>query len=161
MRCPNVAKMLGLDERASGLSEYLAGIDKDPRFDYLPQYRLMVLTSGGRSVNPTKLIGSEGMKRLIAACETEFDYIIIDTPPVTVVTDAVLFNSITNGYVIATRSEYSNMNRLNDCLSKLDQVGAEIYGLVLMDDKARSYGGKYSKYSKYDKYGKYSDGSWS
>ncbi len=155
MRCPNVSKILGLNERANGLSEYLAGIDKDPRFDYLPQYRLMVLTAGGRSVNPTKLIGSEAMKRLIAACEAEFDYIIIDTPPVTVVTDAVLFNNIANGYIIVTRSEYSNINRVKECMSKLEQVGAEIYGLVLTDDKTGSFLNKYSRYSKYSKYSKY------
>ena len=158
MRCPNVAKMLGLDIRSSGLSEYLAGIDQDPKIDYLPQYKLTVLTSGGRSVNPTKLIGSDNMKRLIEACEEAFDYIIIDTPPVSVVTDAVLFNNLVNGYVLTARCGYSNINRMNDCLSKLDQVGAEIYGMVLMDDKEKPYR---NRYSKYDRYGKYSDGSWS
>ena len=147
MRQPSVAKNLGLDSAAHGLSEYLAGIDDDPHFDYLPKYKLMVLCSGGQNVNPTKLIGSEKMRKLIEACEEEFDYVIIDTPPINVVTDAVLLNKTVNGYIIVSRAEHSNLNGISECISKLEQVGAEIYGIVLSDVKLKGYSNKYSKYN--------------
>ncbi len=149
MRRPRVARRLGIDRKAHGLSEYLAGIDEDPHFEYVGDHRLMVLPSGGSNVNPTKLIGSERMRMLLQACEEEFDYIIIDTPPVTVVTDAVLFNSIVNGYIISTRSEYSNINRLSECIASLDQVGAEIFGIVMSDFRMKKDSSRYSSYSRY------------
>ena len=148
MREPTVSKLFSISPETHGLSEYLAGIDQDPHFDYLPKYKLMVLTSGGSNHNPTKLIGSDRMHRLIKACENEFDYIIIDTPPVNVVSDAVLLNGIINGYLISTRSERSNVHSLSQCVTKLEQVGAEIYGIVLSGVKLKGYDGKYSKYSK-------------
>ena len=149
MRRPRVAATLELDPKTRGLSEYLAGLDGDPNFEYLSDYKLMVLTAGGPNVNPTKLIGSDRMVKLLSACEDSFDYVIIDTPPVTVVTDAILFNSSASGYVIATRSEYSNINKLSECIASLEQVGAEIFGIVLSDMKVKKSDGKYSRYSSY------------
>nr|MBE6545789.1 CpsD/CapB family tyrosine-protein kinase [Oscillospiraceae bacterium] len=146
MRCPKVASALGLNTKARGLSEYLAGIDGDPNFEYVAEHKLMVLTAGGPNANPTKLISSERMRKLLDACEEEFDYVIIDTPPVTVVTDAALMVSNVNGYIIAIRSEYSNMNKLNECVASLEQVGGEIFGFVLSDVKVKKDTGKYSRY---------------
>ena len=149
MRCPRVASILGLSPKTRGLSEYLAGIDVNPNFEYISDNRLMVLPAGAPNVNPTKLIGSERMRALLDACEQEFDYVIIDTPPVTIVTDALLFNSNVNGYIIATRSEYSNINKLSECVSALEQVGAEIFGIVLSDVRMKKDNGKYSDYTRY------------
>ena len=149
MRRPCVAKMLSLGPRTHGLSEFLAGIDKDPHIDYIPQYKLAVLSAGGKNVNPTKLVGSENMKRLITACEKEFDYIIIDTPPVTVVTDAILLNNIANGYVIAARADHSNINKISECVSKLEQVGAEIFGMIFLGEKIKKYNARYMRYDRY------------
>ena len=147
MREPGIARIFSIKPGGHGLSEYLSGIDEDPKFDYLPQHKLMVLTAGGHSYNPTKLIGSEKMHRLIKACEKEFDYVIIDTPPVNIVADAVLLNGIADGYLISTRSEYSDIHGTNQCISKLEQVGAEIFGIVLSGVKLKGYNGKYSRNS--------------
>ena len=150
MRRPRVASSLGIDSNTRGLSEFLAGLDDDPNLEYIAQHKLMVLTAGGPNVNPTKLIGSDRMRKLLDACEEEFDYVIIDTPPITVVTDAVLFNSNVSGYIIATRSEYSNINKLSECVSSLEKVGAEIFGIVLSDVKLKKDSGRYSRYSRYE-----------
>lgn len=149
MREPSIARTFSIKFGGHGLSEYLSGIDEDPKFDYLPQYKLMVLTAGGHSYNPTKLIGSEKMHRLIKACEKEFDYVIIDTPPVNIVADAVLLNGIADGYLISTRSDHSDVHGLGQCISKLEQVGAEIFGIVLSGVKLKGFKGKYSRSNKY------------
>ena len=153
MREPSVARAFALNPNTHGLSEYLGGIDEDPHFDYLPQYKLMVLSSGGHCYNPTKLIGSEKMRRLIKACEKEFDYVLIDTPPVNIVSDAVLLNGIIDGYLISTRVDRSDVNNMNQCISKLEQVGAEIFGIALSGVNLKGYDRKYSKGSR-----KYIDG---
>ena len=149
MRRPCVAKMLSLGARTHGLSEFLAGIDKDPHIDYIPQYKLAVLSAGGKNVNPTKLIGSENMSRLIKACEKEFDYIIIDTPPVNVVTDAVLLNKNVNGYILTARADYSNSNKINECVAKLEQVGADIFGFVFLGEKMKKNNSRDLRYDRY------------
>ena len=150
MRRPTISKAFCLDTQAHGLSEYLAGIDSNPNFDFIPQSKLMILTAGAKNANPTKLIGSERMKRLLEACEDEFDYVIIDTPPVSVVTDAVLLNSIINGYILVSKMDYSNVNKMNECVTKLEQIGAEIYGMVLSDVKIKGSDSRYSSYNRYD-----------
>lgn len=152
MRQPRVAKLLSLDQNSHGLSEYLAGIDETPNFQYVEQYKLTVLTSGASNVNPTKLIGSSRLAMLIQECEEQFDYIIIDTPPVTVVTDAILLQGNVNGYIISTKADYSNINLVNECIDALNRVGAEIYGLVLSSQRLKSTGKRYGRYG----YGRYS-----
>lgn len=154
LRQPKVAKLLSLDYKGKGLGEYLAGIDETPAFINMPEYKLTVLTSGAAGVNPTKLIGSSRMAELIKKCEEEYDYIIIDTPPVNVVSDAVLLSNLINGYIISTKADQSNVNSVNECVETLERVGAEIFGVVLSSLRLKTSGKRYGKYSRYNTYGK-------
>lgn len=156
LRQPKVAKLLGMDIKQSGLTEYLAGIDEKPNIVLHPETKLHVITSGATALNPTKLISSPRMKALFAELEEKYDYIFVDTPPVTIVPDAVLVNDYVNGYIIACRSDYSNINLIDRCVEQLKLVGAEILGFVLTSLKMKSYGGK-SKYSSYYKYNRYNE----
>ena len=151
MRKPKVSKLLGLDDSEHGLSEYLAGIDDKPNFQYIEKHRLTVLGAGGQNVNPAKLISSQKMLTLIKDCEEQFDYVIIDTPPVNIVTDAVLLQGIVNGYIISTRADYSNVNELTQCVNTLNRVGAEIFGVVLSSVSIKAGRKAYSKYG-YNRY---------
>ncbi|MBO5314880.1 MAG: CpsD/CapB family tyrosine-protein kinase [Clostridia bacterium] len=155
MRQPKVARLLSLDIRGKGLSEYLAGIDEKPYLNYIPKLNITVLTSGGPNANPSMLVGSSKMAELVRLCEQQFDYIIFDTPPVNVVTDALLLNEVVNGYVVSTMSDYSNVNHVAECVESLERIGAEIYGVVLSSLKIKAGSSGYSKYnSKYSKYAK-------
>ena len=151
MRDPDVAKIFGIDLNAPGLSEYLAGIDEKPNFVEYPDIGLTVLTAGGSNVNPTRLMGSKRMEELLKYCDEVYDYVIIDTPPLNVVTDAVLLNGHINGYIISTKADYSNVNAVNKCLETLDRVGAEVFGVVLSSLKLKSATKHYGKYGKYVK----------
>lgn len=155
MRRPKVAKLLSLDRKAHGLSEYLAGIDEEPNLLYLPEHKITVLTAGGSNVNPTQLVGSRRMSEFLKKCEEKFDYVFIDTPPINLVTDAILLNGNIDGYVVATRADYSSITSLNECLETLDRIGAQVYGIVLSSIKLKTSGRKYGKYSKYGRYGRY------
>ncbi len=156
MRQPKVTRLLSLDIRGRGLSEYLAGIDEKPNLNYIPKLNLTVLTSGGPNVNPTMLIGSSKMSELIKICEQEFDYIIIDTPPVNVVTDALLLNDVVDGYIISVLADYSNVNYVSQCVESLNRIGATVYGMVISAVKSTTKKSGYSKYSKYaSRYSRY------
>lgn len=158
MRQPRVSALLEMGNDAHGLSEYLAGIDEKPNFLYIPDKKLTVLSAGANNVNPTKLIASRRMGELIRVCEEEFDYIIIDTPPVNIVSDAILLNESINGYILATRADYSDVKSVSEAVSRLNQINAEIYGVVLasVNLKPISYGSLNGKHSA-SKYGKYTD----
>lgn len=156
MRQPRVSALLGIDKDTHGLSEYLAGIDETPNLIFVPDKKLTVLTSGANNVNPTKLIGSKRMANLIRSLEEQFDYIIIDTPPVNIVSDAILLHENVNGYVIVTRSDYSDVKSVGEAVSRLEQINAEIFGIVLTSVKLKTmgyskHGGRYSA-SKYGNY---------
>lgn len=155
MRQPKVSKLLSLDIRGRGLSEYLAGLDQKPSLTFLPEYNLTVLSAGGPNVNPSMLIGSSRMAELVRICEEQFDYIIFDTPPVNVVTDALLLNDSINGYILSALSDSSNVNHMAECIETLERIGAQIYGVVLSSLKIKSSASRYSKYSKYNRYGRY------
>ena len=88
----------------------------------------------------------------------EFDYIIIDTAPINIVSDALLLHDKINGYILVTRSDYSDVNETESCIEALERVNAEIFGIVLtsLKLKSNSRSGKYLKYNRYSKYGKYS-----
>lgn len=157
IRAPRVTKLFGLDNHAHGLSEYLAGIDEEPNLISIPEHRVTVLTAGGKSVNPTKLVGSKKMEELINKCSEQFDYIIVDTPPINVVSDAVFLNNLVNGYIIAAKADHSDVKNINECLETLNRVGAEVYGFVLSSLKLKTGSGRYGRYGRYSKYNKYTN----
>ena len=82
MRSPRVNRLLQLnDVKRNGLSEYLAGIDPEPKFEDSIHDNLKILLSGAQNANSPGLIASTRMKTLMEYCNERFDYVIIDTPP--------------------------------------------------------------------------------
>ena len=161
MRQPRVATLLeDSDVTSHGLSEFLAGIDKEPNIKSTEIENLFVITSGGESVNPGALIRSNRMKELISKCESEFDYVIIDTPPVGIVSDATMLCDFVDGYIISVRSDYSDVKSISDAIDSLHHVGANVLGIVLCNAKYKSGrgNGKYGKY-KYSNYGRENSGT--
>ncbi len=152
MRNPKIWRMFGFERNSHGLSEYLAGIDDEPNFQYFADNKLTVLTAGGKTVNPTKLIGSKRMKALFDLCGEKFDYVIVDTSPINVISDALLLNGLVNGYILAARADHSDTKSITECVQSIDKIGAEIFGIVLSDLKLKANASKYSRYSKYSKY---------
>ena len=155
MRQPRVANLLGdKDVTSHGLSEYLAGIDAEPNIKKTSIPNFYVITSGGETVNPAGLIRTSRMKELIDKCEGEYDYVIIDTPPVGIVADATLLCDFVDGYILSSRADYSDVRSIADALDALQHVGATVFGSVICNVKFKSGNGRYGKY----KYGKYNSG---
>ncbi len=151
IRCPSVSKLFRkIDENLcakTGLSEYLVGLEEEPNIveSHIPG--LSVLFAGGASSNPAGLINSDKMTEFIKSLEDVYDYVIIDTPPINVVSDASLLVGRVNGYVLATRAEYSTTTALANAKASLSGVGAHVLGVVLTgyNPKAASNYGRYHK----------------
>jgi capsular exopolysaccharide synthesis family protein len=118
---------------------------------------LHVLTSGKIPPNPAELLAGKCFPALIEILSKEYDYILIDTPPVLVVTDALVLKPHVNGYVIVARAEESKLNAVKETIRRLNQVEAKVCGFLLNGKKEKT-GAKYGKYGRYSKYAKYGYG---
>ncbi len=152
MRSPRVAPLLDIDsEGTHGLSEFLAGIDKTPNLTETIYPNLSLLTSGGESVNAAGLLASSKVEKLIEYCDANYDFVIIDTPPINIVSDALFLSGHIDGYIIVTRADYSDINSVSEAVNNLTKVDANVLGFVLCSldiKRMRSYG----KYGNYDSY---------
>lgn len=115
---------------------------------------LSILCSGSIPPNPAELLGSELMADFLKDVSSDFDYIIIDTPPINVVSDSLPLIRESDGVVLVVRSNKSTHPELQRALSALEFIDAKILGFVVnfVESKAAKYGGK-SGYGKYGKYG--------
>ena len=157
LRSPRLTELLGNgDKNVHGLSEYLVGIDEIPNIYSTKYNNLHVLNSGASSVNSPGLLSTSKFKTLMDYCKDKFKYVIIDTPPVGIVSDAVLLSDKVDGYIVVTRSGSSDVASVGETVKALESVNAKVFGFVLTSYNAKN-GGKYGRYTKgsYGKYGKY------
>ena len=127
-------------KNANGLSEYLVGIDNEPNIMTSHIENLDILFSGKKNSNPVGLINSEKMATLFETLSEKYDYIIIDTPPVNMVTDALLILDKVNGYILSARANYSTINSLVSATNTIKNVGGEIFGVVLTSVASQKIG---------------------
>lgn len=154
MRLPTITKRLGLS-RSPGLSNFLVGLGgKNVVQPSGVEDRLRVISSGDIPPNPSELLGSENMKKLLEALSTTVDYIVLDLPPINEVSDALVVSQFTDGIVMVVRQDYARRRDVSDAIRQLEHANANVLGFV-MTSCTNGVGGKYKKYKKYSKYSKY------
>ncbi len=107
---------------------------------------LFILPNGIVPPNPSELLGSKKMKDLMEKLRSDYDIIILDSPPVSAVTDALVLTGITDKIVIVCAYNKTPIDVLNDTKKSLEGVKDKISGVVLNKMK-RENGGKYYYYS--------------
>lgn len=103
---------------------------------------LDLLTAGPIPPNPSELIGSENLLEIFKYVKNEYDFIIIDTPPVNTVTDAQLFSEIAKYVVYVIDVQKNDRNAVKRGKELIENAGAKILGAVLNkapEDKSSSY----------------------
>jgi tyrosine-protein kinase Etk/Wzc len=126
-------------ERIPGLTDVLAGrlTLEDARHSIaLPEHAagsLDFLSGGTRAPNPAELAGSERMRALLADAAKAYDAVVIDTPPLSVVTDAAVTGTAADGVIFVARMGATNRERLRRAVEDLRGVGAPVIGAVLTD----------------------------
>lgn len=149
LRRPKLHKLFGVS-RDQGMSNLLVG--KLEIKDALQQAglpNLYIIPSGPIPPNPSEILGSKRMKELIAGLRKNFDRILIDTPPISAVTDAAVMTQSIDGMVLVVRSNDKSREHVRNSLDKVTAVGAPILGAVLngVDTGKNSY--YYYQYSYY------------
>ena len=141
---PGLSNLLvGLNSIGSAIQEYRVTVDdKQIAFD--------VIVSGDIPPNPSELLGSERMISLLDRLRERYDYVILDLPPVTAVTDAVIASHMVDGMVVVVRAGHAVRGGLAETMRQLSLANAHILGFVF-----KGAGGGESKYYKKDYYSSY------
>ena len=138
-----------------GLTNVLSGLADISDAVHATKYQnLFCLPAGLAAPNPAEMLASERMSAILAQLETQFDYIIFDTPPINVVSDALPLIKISDGVVLIVRAGVTVYSDFDQALSALEFIEAHIVGVIVNDDNGDEEGG-YGSYGKYGKYGKY------
>ena len=151
LRRPTLARLL-IENGDPGLSNVLAGMCSEEDAIRSTQYaNLDVIYSGVIPPNPSELLSSPRMEKLLESLAKKYDYIFFDTPPVNVVTDACVVAPLLDGVLFVVRQNRSERDTVSKGVHQLEIAGSKILGFVLngvVENKSR-------KYSRYDRYGYY------
>ena len=153
LRGGNIHQLLNLP-LTPGLSDVLAnGIASENASHNSKISNLTVLPRGEMPSNPSELLGSKRMKRLLEELKTRFDYIILDSPPVIPIADAGILGAQTDGVILIVQAEKTQEQTVRQAQELLEQARAKNIGFVLtqVDYHIPGY---FSYYYHYNKDGK-------
>ena len=161
IRKPGLNKVFRLSTKEKGITLYLANPDTDLMSLVQPSdvnKNLSILPGGTVPPNPTELLARDGLNKAIEILKKNFDYVILDTAPVGMVTDTLLIGRVADLSVYVCRADYTHkveytlINELAE-EKKLPNICTVINGVDLKRRKYGYYYG-YGKYGKYYGYGK-------
>lgn len=131
MRRPTLARLLN-QPVAPGLSNVLADLASDKDAVHKNVYpNLDVLFAGDIPPNPSELLGSRRMKDLLEQMSGKYDYILVDTPPVNVVTDTCVVANMLHGVLYLVRKDKADRDSVTRGVNQLKLTGARLLGFVM------------------------------
>lgn len=152
LRRPNVHNLLKLDN-SMGLSEVVGKFKtfkEAVHRDVLPC--LDVLTSGSIPPNPSELLASSSFEALMNSIRNEYEYIIIDSPPLGVVTDTLLLKDYIGGYVVVVREKVTTHGDIEKTVQNIKLADSKILGFLKVGctvHEKKHYKGYYGYYKYY------------
>lgn len=150
MRRPTVAKTLGLDASESGLSMLVTGqVKLDDCIQTVTGSALHIVGVGNIPPNPLELLLSQKFKELLDTLSQQYDIVILDSPPVQLVSDAVVLSTMATGVVFVVKADSTPHQISRRCIRTLLAAGANLIGVALnqLDFKnADRYYGAYTGY---------------
>ena len=149
MRKSRVHRYLGF-ERGSGLSNVLCGFttfDEAVRKNIRPS--LDCLTSGELPSNPSELLMSDEFKKVFDHISDMYDYVILDTPPMVVVADALMVAKESTGLVLVLRKGTSTYGMLDKVIDSVSQTDIKVLGAIFLEGGEKKAPYKYTYKNKY------------
>lgn len=155
LRNPTLRRLLRMrPEYSEGLTALLTGTATlEECLVKHPKMKCDVLLVGAVPPNPVELLTSPQMKDLLDRLGEQYDYIICDTPPVSIVTDAAALSRFCDGVILVVRQKASTREQVWAAKRNLDAVQANILGTILscydMSDDAQAVSPYYGGYNRY------------
>lgn len=152
MRKPVIHKLFNLPN-FKGLSTYLSGEEEsiDAVMNKFNKKKLYTITSGPVPPNPSELLNSKKMQKVLDFARKEADMVIIDAPPLLPVTDSVLLSQKVDGVIMTAMTNQTKKEVFKKGVQRLKQVNANLLGSVL--NKYPVNGSQYYNYQNYYYYG--------
>jgi len=131
MRRPRVNKLFGISRNRGMTNLLVEKTDLKLTVFKTSIPNLHVIPSGPIPPNPSEILGSKRMEELIEVLRKNFTRIIIDTPPITAVTDAALLGKLSDGVVLVVRADRTIRDMAKTGVEQLTAVNAKLLGVVL------------------------------
>ncbi|MBT3223764.1 MAG: CpsD/CapB family tyrosine-protein kinase, partial [Proteobacteria bacterium] len=130
LRRPMVHKSFGLSNSVGLVDVLLGDIDLDGAIQHSHVPGVHVLTAGPIPTNPSEMLGVEAVRGLLDR-STDYDIILIDSPPVNVVSDALVLASLVDGVMFVVQASRTSRQLVSNCCSKLQEVNQNLLGTVV------------------------------
>lgn len=147
LRKPSLHRKFNVSNEV-GLTDVLVGTSELNKVMKKIDDNLYLLTTGTLPPNPAEIIGSNTMENFLDECKINFDYIILDTPPILPVTDSKLLAIKADATVLVVRSEISKSKHVSQAFKELGKVNANVIGTILNDVEVHSERLYYSNSTK-------------
>lgn len=137
LRSPRLSPVMGI-EGAVGLTDVL--IHRAELKDVLHpwgRYELSVLPAGQLPPNPSELLGSASMRKLLDELESDAEYVIIDAPPLLPVTDAAVISTLVSGTLLVAAVEQTKRQELEHAIDVLETIGSPVLGFVINKEQSK------------------------
>jgi capsular exopolysaccharide synthesis family protein len=138
-RLQSIFDMRGQEGLSSILSSDVAENEMLAMVRHDEESGLSVLTSGPIPPNPAELLGSDQMRRLLAALQANYTHVVVDSPPVSSFTDGVLISTMVDGVLLVVHGGKSSRHIVRRSKQLLNDVGAKIFGVVLNNVNLHSH----------------------
>ena len=171
LRKQSLRDTLGVQGRSYGLVEILSGHASDFHLLTVPHTSLLLLSGSETTDRPQPLLDTSRFSRILDMLRERLDYIIIDSPPAGIVSDAATTAKYADAVLYVVRQDMASNNQITDSIQNLASGGANLIGCVLNHTRAGTnrygygskydssygyqYGGSYNGYNSYGKYGRY------
>ena len=147
LRKPVLHRYLQSGHNVNGVSNVLSNqCTLQEALKELKNYNISFLPAGTPPPNPSEMLSQPQMQAMVDALRAEFDFVIFDAPPVSVVTDAAIIGRYVDGALFVVRSNYAPTEAVRGAIRKLQDAGVKVLGSVLTRyDMKRSL--KHSNYA--------------
>ena len=147
---------IGSKEKITGIAHYLAGkVELDDAIYATNIHNGFFCPLSSTVINPTLLLENDRLTTMLEQCAAAFDYVLIDTPPLEIVVDALHIAPHADGTVMVVRSGHTSRKAVINTVNQLKRTGTPILGLVLNRVDADQHGRYYYKRYYHNKvYGK-------
>ena len=144
IRKPRLHKVFEL-ENELGLSDYLSNSTDGLYIRKTNVENLSIVTAGTMVNNPSELIGQEKFKKTIEALKEKYDYVIIDSSPILMVTDSILVSRVVDATILIAIYNKTRIDDLKSAIRRINHVGGNVAGIVLNRTKVilNQYNTKY------------------
>jgi capsular exopolysaccharide synthesis family protein len=154
LRKPKMNRVFGSPNK-DGLTDYLAGkISLDKAINHSEDLAIDFMTAGEKTSAIINVLEAKKLKDLIATLKEQYDYVLLDTPPVIAVSDALYISKLADGIIFVVAQGKAKKSVVREAISNIKNHGVNIIGLVLTQVDLKSgiygYGQNYAYYSDDD-----------